>query len=148
MSAAELCLLGAGVFFLSGLLTGVWKYVWIHATESGKACAPVYVDIAHRASLMYSFAAILLYQFVPYSPVSPAATEWAVAIPLLFFASAIVTYIVHGALLDTENQLHIPHVLGGMTLPPWLIRGYVWALVVGEIGGFVVLFYGFLRQVL
>lgn len=147
MDASQLCLLAAGVFFLSGLLTGVWKYGWIHATEAGKACAPIYVDIAHRASLMYAFAAILVHEFVPYSPVSPAATLWAAGMPLLFFALAIVTYIVHGALLDTDNQLHVPHVLGKLTLPPALLRAFMAALVVAEIGGFVVLFWGFLRSV-
>ena len=56
--AVKLCILAAGVFFMSGLLTGVWKY-W-HIAHSAGATAPVYVDIAHRTSLLYSFAAILL----------------------------------------------------------------------------------------
>lgn len=147
MNASELCLLGAGIFFLSGLLTGVWKYTAIYKTEHGKACAPVYVDIAHRASLLYSFAAILLLAFVPYSPLSATGTCWAVGIPLLFFGSAIAIYIIHGLLRDTDNQLHRPHILGKGTVPPILIRGFMWALVIGEIGGFVILFYGFLRTV-
>lgn len=33
------------------------------------------------------------------------ATLWVVAVPLLFFASAIMTYIIHGLLRDTDNQL-------------------------------------------
>jgi hypothetical protein len=143
MSAADFCLLAAGVFFLSGMLTGVWKYRAIMGSE--QAQAPVYVDIAHRTSLMYAFSALLLREFVPYSPLSAGTTLWAVAVPLLFFASAIVTYIVHGVLRDTDNQLRRPHVLGRGHVSGTLISVYMAALIAGEIGGFAILFYGFLR---
>jgi len=146
MNAADICLLAAGIFFASGLLTGVWKYAAIMA--SSKAEAPVYVDIAHRASLMYAFASILLREFVPYSPLSEQGTVLAVAAPLLLFASAIVTYIVHGVLRDTDNQLRRPHQLGKGHVSGGLIRAYMTVLIVGEIGGFAVLFYGFARSVL
>lgn len=142
MTADQLCLLAAGLFFLTGLLTGLWKYLCI--VRSPEAVAPVYVDIAHRSSLMYSFAAILLREFLPYSPLTPAGTLWAVAAPLLFFALAISTYVLHGLLRDTDNQLRAPHRLGQATLPSLAIHGFMWLLVVAEIGGFVLLFYGFL----
>jgi hypothetical protein len=145
MNAANLCLLAAGVFFLTGMLTGVWKYRCMAA--DAEARTPVYVDIAHRTALMYSFAAILLREFVPYSPLSPAGTLWAVGVPLLFFGSAIAIYIVHGILRDTDNQLRKPHRLGSATLPGALIAGFMWALVLGEIGGFLILFAGFLKGV-
>lgn len=140
MSTAEFTLLAAGVFFLNGLLTGVWKYVAIMRAE--KARAPYYVDIAHRASLMYAFAAILIREFIPYSPVNETLTFWLVAGQLLFFASAIVTYMVHGFLKDTNNQLKRPHVLGKKHLPSMLIRVYMWFLVLAELGGFAVLLVG------
>ena len=146
MSAANLCLLAAGVFFLTGMLTGVWKYRCM-ATDP-EARTPVYVDIAHRTALMYSFAAILLREFVPYSPLTPAGTLWAAGVPLLFFGSAITVYIVHGILRDTDNQLRKPHRLGTRTLPGWMIGAFMWALIAGEIGGFAVLFAGFLKAVL
>ena len=146
MNAAELCLLAAGIFFLNGLLTGIWKYRCI--ATSATATAPVYVDIAHRTSLFYAFAAILMHEFVPYSPVGETATRWVVAIPLLFFASAILAYMVHGWLRDTDNQLRRPHKLGRSEVPPILIQAYMLALIVGEVGGFCVLLYGFLVQVL
>lgn len=148
MDASTLCLLAAGIFFLSGLLTGVWKYAWIHATRGDQACAPIYVDIAHRASLMYAFAAILLREFVPYSPLPPGATLWAVGLPLLFFALAIASYILHGALQDTDNQLRVPHVLGRLTLPPAVMLAFMIALIAAETGGFLVLFWGFLVSAL
>ncbi|WP_370308111.1 hypothetical protein [Sinimarinibacterium flocculans] len=144
MTADLFCLLAAGVFFTSGLLTGVWKYVAIMHAETAQA--PVYVDIAHRTSLMYAFSAILLREFVPYSPLGPAGTLWAVAVPILFFASAIAMYILHGILRDTDNQLRRPHVLGRGTVPGVLITVYMVALIVGEIGGFAILFYGLLRS--
>ena len=145
MNAAVFCLLAAGVFFSSGLLTGAWKYRSIIA--SSEARSPVYVDIAHRASLMYAFSSILLREFVPYSPLSPAGTLWAVAIPILFFASAIAMYVLHGLLRDTDNQLRRPHVLGRGEVPPVMIRAYMLSLMAGEIGGFAILFFGFLRGI-
>lgn len=144
MTAEMFCLLAAGVFFMSGLLTGVWKYAAIRATSDAQA--PVYIDIAHRASLMYAFSAILLREFVPYSPLGETGTLLAVGVPILFFASAIATYILHGLLRDTDNQLRRPHVLGRRHLPSVLITVYMTALVIGEIGGFAILFYGLLRS--
>jgi hypothetical protein len=144
MTAELFCLLAAGVFFMSGLLTGVWKYTSMMASPDTQA--PVYVDIAHRTSLMYAFSAILLREFVPYSPVGPTGTLWAVAVPILFFASAIAMYILHGILRDTDNQLRRPHVLGRRTVPGALITVYMVALIVGEIGGFAILFYGLLSS--
>lgn len=144
MNAEQLCLLAAGIFFSSGLLTGLWKYACI--SRSPEAVAPVYVDIAHRTSLMYAFSAMLLREFVPYSPLSPAGTLWAAGLPLLFFGSAIAMYIVHGILRDTDNQMRSPHRLGSMTLPGIVIHGFMWMLAAAEIGGFAVLLYGFVSS--
>lgn len=140
MNAADFALLAAGLFFLTGLITGVWKYLAIMASD--KARAPYYVDTAHRASLMYAFASILVREFVPYSPFSETTTYVLVVAQLAFFASAIVTYIVHGILKDTNNQLRRPHQLGRRTLPGWLVSSYMWALVAAELGGFAVLLAG------
>lgn len=144
MTAETLCLFAAGSFFLTGLLTGLWKYLAM--ATSPEAVAPVYVDIAHRASLMYSFAAVLIREFVPYSTLGPALTLAAVAAPLLFFALAIAGYIVHGVLQDTDNQLRRPHRLGRATLPGVAIHGFMLALVVAEVGGFIALFAGFVQR--
>ena len=143
MDAATLCLLAAGVFFMTALVTGVWKYVCI--ATSSDAVAPVYVDIAHRTALMYSFSALLLREFVPFSPLSPAGTLWAAGLPLLFFGTAIALYALHGLLRDTDNQFKQPHRLGNATMPGVLIHGFMWALIVGEIGGFAILLHGFLK---
>lgn len=146
MTAAEaVAIVAAGIFFLNGLLTGVWKYLQMR--RSPDAQAHPYVDIAHRSSLMYSFAALLLAYFAGLADLPPALLLGSVLLPLLFFAGAILSYMVHGALQDTDNQLRRPSVLGRGTLPAWVVPTAMWALVVAEIGGFVVLFYGVLRTV-
>jgi len=142
--AVALAILSAGVFFLSGLLTGVWKYVAI--MQSPKARAPYYVDIAHRTSLMYSFSALLLAVFAYLSAWADAVNFWATLAQIVFFGAAIFTYIVHGALGDTNNQLQRPHRLGNKTLPNILIQGFMWALIAGEVGGFLVLFAGVVQS--
>lgn len=145
MNADVFCLLAAGVFFSSGLLTGAWKYRAIMASPTAQA--PVYVDTAHRASLMYAFSAILLREFVPYSPLGALGTLVAVAVPILFFASAIAMYVLHGFLRDTDNALRRPHVLGSGQISTGMVRAYMASLMVGEIGGFAILFWGFLKGV-
>jgi uncharacterized membrane protein len=138
--ATKIALISAGGFFLTGLLTGVWKFLAIR--RSPEATAPVYVDIGHRAALLYSFAALLLAKFAELSPYSPAVTIAATIAPIAFFAFAIFSYLVHGVLRDTDNQLARPFVLGKRRLPAWLIDGAMWLLIAAEIGGFLVLFVG------
>jgi hypothetical protein len=147
MGAAEsLAIVAAGVFFLNGLLTGVWKYLQIRSSES--ATAHPYVDIAHRASLLYSFAAILLAKFAEISQLPDTVEFFAVLFPLVFFGGAIVLYMLHGYFQDTDNQLRPPFTMGKRRMPAWVVATQMWALVVAEIGGFVVLFYGVLKAVL
>lgn len=141
--AVRLCVLSSGVFFLIGLLTGSWKY--FHIARSPKAVAPVYVDIAHRAALLYSFASLLLAVFAGLSVWSDTVNLIAAALPLFFFAFAIVGYVAHGILQDTDNQLLKPHRLGTATLPPALVAASMWLLMAAEIGGFAVLFAGALQ---
>src|SRR5262245_9931013 len=106
MSASSFCLVSAASFFALGLLAGVWKYAWIARTADGRA--PSYVDVAHRAALLYAFACHLLGQLCARS----AWPDWvnlAAAIVLVsFFAAAVLGYVVHGVLRDTDNQLRRP----------------------------------------
>jgi hypothetical protein len=141
--AVRLCVFAAGVFFLTGLLTGAWKY--FHIARSPTATAPLYVDIAHRAALLYSFASLLLAVFAALSAWSPAVDLVAAALPLAYFGAAIVGYVVHGVLRDTDNQLLKPHRLGRGTIPPAAMTAFMWSLMAAEIGGFAVLFAGTLR---
>ncbi len=109
---------------------------------SASATAHPYVDVAHRAALMYSFAAILLAKFAEVSQLPATLEWWAVLMPVIYFGYAILTYAIHGALKDTDNQLRQPFRMGGMILPSAFISVSIWSLVVAEIGGFLVLFYG------
>ncbi len=146
MSAAQhLCLVACGVFFLTGLLTGAWKYACIATRD--KAEAPYYVSIAHRAALMYTFAALVLWVFAGLSKWDDTVNFWAAFFPLLYFALAIATYILHGFLEDTDNQFRRPHRLGRGELPGQWIGAFMVSLAVAEIGGFVVLFAGYLATI-
>lgn len=139
-SAQSISILCAGIFFLVGLLTGIWKYTQIAASDTAQAHP--YVDICHRASLMYAFAAILLTKFVEVSQLSNTVELIAVSVVLFYFATAILTYFIHGLLQDTDNQLKTPHRLGKTTVQPIFMTVMMWSLIVAEVGGFLVLFYG------
>lgn len=141
-SADHFALVSAGVFLLVGMLTGIWKYR--HMMRSENAQAPAYVDICHRTALMYAFACLVLQQLALHSRWSSAVNLAAVAIPILWFATAVFAYAVHGWLQDTDNQLQRPHKLGSLTLPGAVLAVYMTLLIVGEIGGTVVLLLGVL----
>jgi hypothetical protein len=131
-SASRLALGASGLFLLTGLATGIWKYRRIMASPDHRA--PLYVDIAHRAALLYSFAALVMMKLVEYSPYSTAVQLWATAVPLFFFAAAIGSYVYHGMARDTDNQFAERNFVStwGMAL-----------LIGGEMGGVLVLFWGF-----
>jgi len=135
--AEQLALTGAFVYFMVGLVTGVWKYRCIMA--SADATAPYYVNIAHRAALQYAFASILLAVFAAYSVFPDLLNAIAMATVLFFFGFAILTYILHGALGDTDNQLRKPHKLGKSVIMPGHMRLAMAMLIVGEIGGSAVI---------
>jgi hypothetical protein len=86
--AQHLALAATGLFFLNGLLTGVWKY----AQMRGGDHAHYYVNIAHRTSLMYAFACLLLERFAALSAWSAPVNTAAVIASVAFFAMAVVTY--------------------------------------------------------
>jgi len=138
--ATALGLLASGLLLLIGMLTGIWKYIGI--MQSDQARAPYYVDIAHRASLMYAFAALVLAALAQYSIWSAWINMIALVANLVYFLAAILTYVIHGALADTRNQLARPHRLGPMTLPNIMIAGFMWSLIVAEVGGLLVLLAG------
>jgi len=144
-AAADLCLVSAGAFFLVGLACGAWKYACIHRSEEARA--PLYVDVAHRASLLYAFACALLGKLSERSAWSPTVNAVAAGVAIAFFALSVVGYVVHGVLRDTDNQLARPHRLGERTLPAAAMTTFMVALCAGEIGGFLVVFSGYLGAV-
>lgn len=127
----------AGVCLMLGLLTGVWKYMAV--MKSPQHQTPEYVDIAHRAALMYAFACIVLLEFARVSDLAEMTEAAAVALPVFFFLIAIVTYILLGISNHTDNQFSERNLTTtwGMYL-----------LIAGEVGGFAVLMYGAFRTLI
>lgn len=142
MSAQQLAILSAGVFFLTGLVTGIWK--WRKIMTSPQAEAPYYVNIAHRAALLYSFAAVLLAVFAARSAWPEIWNLIGVIGNVVFYAAAIAMYCLHGYLQDTDNQLQRPHKVGKGEMPAWQMTLFMMLLIIGEVGGFLILFSGVL----
>jgi hypothetical protein len=131
-TATTVTLFAAGLIFLLALILGVWKYRQM-AVNPDHLAHP-YVDIAHRAALLYSFATLLVAVFVQLSVWPMWVNLMAAMVLVFFFVVAIAAYIQHGLRRDTVNQFD--HAGAG------LHAGMV-ALIVGEVGGFLVLFAGF-----
>src|SRR5215471_441898 len=121
----KITLLAAGLIFLLALALGVWKYRQIMASPDHRAHP--YVDIAHRAALLYSFATLLVAVFVDLSAWPAWVNLTAAMVLVFFFVLAILTYIYHGWKRDTDNQF---------AHPDRTTRASMVALVVGEVGGF------------
>jgi hypothetical protein len=130
-------LLAAGLIFIWALLLGVWKYRQMAASPDG--LAHPYVDTAHRAALLYSFATLLIATFVELSGFGEAVNLVAAFAVIAFFAAAIAGYTVHGFVRDTENQFREGEG------PPGL-HGFMWMLILVEIAGFSVLLAGFVSE--
>ncbi len=126
-------LLLAAAMFLWALLLGVWKYRQMIASPDG--LAHPYVDTAHRAALLYSFALLLVATFVELSGWSTAVNLLAAGALALYFFASVAAYTVHGWRRDTDNQFRDP--VGGL-------HAFMAALIVTEIGGWLVLVAGFL----
>lgn len=129
-----LTLLAAGLIFLLSLCLGIWKYRKM-ATSDNHLAHP-YVDIAHRAALMYSFATLLIAVFVELSAWPTWINLTSAAVVVFFFLAAIFSYIAHGAMKDTDNQFE--------SAGPPLHLG-MFLLILGEVGGFAVLLAGFVK---
>jgi hypothetical protein len=131
--AIKISLAASGLFLMSGLLTGILKYRGIMTSEAHRA--PVYIDIAHRASFLYSFAALVMAKLLEYNPYSQTVQVLAAAVPLAFFAITIAGYTAHGLQDKTDNIFRERNFT-----TVW----YMYALIVGEIGGFAIILWGFL----
>jgi hypothetical protein len=128
----KITLLAAGLIFLLALVLGVWKYRQIMTSDERRAHP--YVDIAHRAALLYSFATLLIAVFVQLSA-WPTWVNLTAALVVIFFFVGAIAYISHGARRDTVNQFE--HADGRTAVA-------MVALIVGEIGGFAVILAGFI----
>ena len=129
--SVALAIVGAGVMLLVGMLTGTWKYVEMR--RSPDARAPMYVDIAHRAALLYASAMAVCALLAWLSPWSAAVESAAVLGNFVFFFIATATYVRLGAQRVRETQYKQRNFTTGFG---------TWALIVVEIGSTVVLLSG------
>lgn len=132
--AAQFALLSSGWFLLIGLVTGVWKYRHMMASDEGTA--PFYVNIAHRAALLYAFASIVILELVLRSPFSPIVEMVAVAAPVAFFTFAVASYVLNGRTRRTDNIFRD-------SPKPSVLKRAMWGLIIAEIGGVSILVAGF-----
>jgi hypothetical protein len=130
-------LLAAGLMFILALVLGVWKYRQMATSSDG--LAHPYVDTAHRAALLYSFATLLVATFVEFSGWSETVNLIAAFAVILFFVGALVSYIAHGLTRDTDNQFRRGE-------EPTGLHQFMWTLIVVEIGAFSVLLAGFVSE--
>lgn len=134
-AATKIVLLAAAVMFLWALLLGVWKYRAMSASPDG--LAHPYIDTAHRAALLYSFALLLIATFVQLSGFGEAVNLLAAGAMALYFFSAVAGYAVQGHRGVTTNQFKDPV----RALHPFMV-----SLALAEIGGWLVLVAGFLDR--
>lgn len=132
-SAVKISLLFSGLLLLNGMITGVWKYSKI--MSSPEHTAPVYVDIAHRASFFYSFASLVIAALINFSPFSEFWQIIIIAFPLFYFAITVTGYMKEGYLNRTENMFSERN---------FITTYFMYSLIVGEIGGLILILIGFI----
>jgi hypothetical protein len=133
-SDTKAVVLAAGLMFLYALLLGVVKFRQMAVSPEGRAHP--YIDTAHRAALLYSFATLLVATFVQLSGFSQLVDLLAAGALVAFFLAAVVGYHVHGLRGQTENQFREGE-------GPTGLHGFMWVLILAEIGGLLVLLAGF-----
>ncbi|MCB9034722.1 MAG: hypothetical protein H6553_12850 [Chitinophagales bacterium] len=140
---SKIGILFSGIFLLIGMITGAWKYWEIRHSSEFKAHD--YVDIAHRAALMYAPACLILAVMATFSIWSEQLSCILVVGNIFFFVSAVISYTFHGILKDTNNQFKLPHKIGNINLPPILMTLFMFSLVIVEIGCTFVLVIGTMK---
>jgi hypothetical protein len=132
--AIKISLLASGLFLLTGMLVGVLKYQ--RTMTSPERRAPVYVDIAHRAAFLYSFAMLVIAKLLEYNPYTTRVQVAAVATVLTFFALSVFGYLVEGIRDRTDNLFRERN---------FTTTWYMYLLIIGEIGGLSVILWGFIE---
>lgn len=131
--SVKISLLFSGLFLFTGMLTGVWKYVCIMRSAERKA--PVYVDIAHRNALMFSFASLVIAKLIEFSPFGTGWQIAIVAVLFFFFVMTTAGQITEGVKDRTDNIF---------TRPDPVRAVFMYGLVAGEVGSVALLVSGFI----
>jgi hypothetical protein len=145
-TATQFAIVFSGIFLWVGMLTGVWKYYQIRQSELARA--HYYVDIAHRSSLLYAPASLILAALSYFTVLSDEIVLFCVIANLFFFAMSILMYILHGLLKDTTNQFKQPHKVGRLNLPAWCMTLMMLSLIIVELGATTVLLFGTIAKFL
>lgn len=132
--AIKISLLSSGLFLLAGMLIGILKYQRMMTRESHTA--PVYVDIAHRAAFLYSFAMLVISKLLEYSPYTEGVQVGATALVLVFLTLTIGGYLTHGLTEKTDNMFRERN---------FITTWYMYLLIGGEVTGMAVIIWGFIR---
>jgi hypothetical protein len=134
----KIALLFSSLYFMTGLVTGIWKYRSILRSPDNEA--PRYVSTAHRSSFTYSFAALLVSILLGQSPY-PGWLNMTITVALMtFFTITIFGYIGYGRRGGSDSQFAEPPAFGGESGRSLLMT----LLIVGEIAGFGLLTLGFI----
>lgn len=131
--AVKISLLASGLFLLAGMLIGIVKHQ--RMLKSADHMAPAYIDIAHRAAFLYSFAMLVIAKLLEYSPYSQTVQLTALGSILIFLSVTIVGYFVTGMLNKTDNLFRNRD---------FRTTWYVYMLTVGEIAGLTIIIWGFI----
>lgn len=143
--AEKYCLTAAFVFFMVGLLAGIWKYLQMIQSENCRS--RYYVDSAHSTSFLYAVSALLLGVFARHSVFPDLVNEIAALSALIFFGTAIGLNVINGLKSDTRNQIKASRSGTPGFSPMWLVHSYTAALIIAEVGGSSVLGIGALLSV-
>jgi hypothetical protein len=130
--AVKISILFAGLYLLIGMLTGVWKYAAIMKSENHKSS--MYIDIAHRNALLFSFACLVIAKLMEFSPFSPVMQLVITLIPLFYFSLTTINQIKEGFAGRTETIFKERNFS-----TTWFMYG----LIAGEIGAISLMIIGF-----
>jgi hypothetical protein len=143
--SVKISLTSAFVFFILALITGVWKYSLM--TQSEKGQSRYYVDIAHRSSFLYAYAALLLAVFAYLSQFPEWLNTLAVVGSVFFYMAAVLGYVYQGLLNKTNNQIRSSIRKEPSSTPMWLTHVFTFSLIFAEIGGALVLGLGAMQAI-
>lgn len=129
----KIAILFSGLYLLVGMLTGVWKYS--HMIKSENHQAPVYVDIAHRNSLLFSFACLVIAKLMTYSPYPQLMQMLLTVTPLTFFSLTTIGQVRQGILNNTDNIFKERN---------FSTTWFVYALIVGEADSIALMVAGYI----
>ena len=131
MSIERTSILAAGVLLAVGMASGVWK--WRAIARSPEHQAPMYVDILHRAALLYASATLVLGHLAALSVFAKALNHGAFWTAYFYFVVTLIVYTVHGVHRTDRTMFSKRNLITG----PGMVL-----LIIGELGSTLLLLVG------